>query len=274
MADERERARKALRDLSKTLKSLHGELVPKDVHKLRTSTRRVEAIAAALSTEDGKRSHRLLKAIEPVRKAAGGVRDMDVLMANARKLERYSPGEAVNRLLAALADARQQNAEELRRTLDRDGEDARDTVKQYAKLVRSALGKTDSAADGNHGHAQDGFRATAMDVMRELGGWPPLGESNIHEFRLKVKELRYILQLDAEADPAFVDALGEVQRRIGDWHDWQQLEEIARELLNPERDATLLARIARMTKRRYAKALAVANALRGKYLAAPPAVGI
>ena len=58
-----------------------------------------------------------------------------------------------------------------------------------------------------------------------------LTQSNIHAFRLKVKELRYILQLYADADPGLVDALGEVQRRIGDWHDWQQLAEIAREIL-------------------------------------------
>ncbi len=276
MADEPERARKALRDLSKSLKSLNGKLLPKDVHKLRTATRRVEAIAAALPPADGKRSHRLLKLIEPVRKAAGGVRDMDVLMSNARKLARYSPGDALDRLLAALADARQQHAEELRRALDRKGEDARDSLKHYAKLVRSALGETNSAAatNGKHSHAQDGFHAQAMDVVRELGGWPPLNERNIHEFRLKVKQLRYILQLDADADPELVEKLGEVQRRIGDWHDWQQLEEIARELLNSEGEAALLATITRMTRRRYAKALAAANALRAKYLAAPLAVGI
>ena len=36
-----------------------------------------------------------------------------------------------------------------------------------------------------------------------------------------------------------------MQRRIGDWHDWQQLDEIAREILDPERDGALLTRIGR-----------------------------
>jgi len=275
MADEPERARKALRELNKSLKSLHGELLPKDVHKLRTATRRVEAIAAAMPPADGKKSHRLLKAIEPVRKAAGGVRDMDVLMANARKLTRYAAGDSLNRLLAALADARQQNAAELRDALEREGDAARGNLKKYARLVQSELSATDPAAtNGKHSHAPDGFHAQAMAFMRELGDWPTLNESNIHEFRLKVKQLRYILQLDADADPDLVNALGDVQRRIGDWHDWQQLEEIARELLNPERDAALLTRIAQATRRRYAKAIAAANALRAKYLAMPLAHGI
>jgi CHAD domain-containing protein len=276
MAEEPERARKALRDLNKALKSVHGEPQPKEVHKLRTATRRVEAIASALPPVNGKRSHRLLKSIEPVRKAAGGVRDMDVLMANARKLARHVPGDALNRLLEALTHARQQNAAELQRALDNKGEAARDNLKKYTKQVLSALSQTDSASahNGNHSHADDRFHAEAMKIARELGAWPPFDESNIHDFRLKVKQLRYILQLDADADPGLVEALGAVQRHIGEWHDWRELEEIARELLDPNRDSALIVRIAQSARRRYGKATSAANALRGKYLAAPVAVGI
>ncbi len=90
MADELERARKAVRELGKTLKSLPSDPPPREVHKLRTATRRVEAIAAVLAPVEGKESRRLLKSIEPVRKAAGGVREMDVLIGNARKLARHS----------------------------------------------------------------------------------------------------------------------------------------------------------------------------------------
>jgi CHAD domain-containing protein len=113
-----------------------------------------------------------------------------------------------------------------------------------------------------------------MSVVRELGEWPPLDASNIHAFRLKVKELRYILQLSADAGSALTGALGQVQRRIGDWHDWQQLDEIAREILDPERDGALLTHIGRSVKRRLDQALAAANALRGKYLSMPYAQGI
>jgi CHAD domain-containing protein len=276
MAEEPERAQKALRDLNKALKSVHGEPHPKEVHKLRTATRRVEAIASALPPADGKHSHRLLKSIEPVRKAAGGVRDMDVLTANARSLARYAQGDSLNRLLEALAHSRKQNATELLRALDHKGEAARDNLKRYAKLVRSALSETNSASanNGNRGHADNGFHAEAMNVARELGAWPAFEESNIHEFRLKVKQLRYILQLDADANAELVEALGQVQRRIGDWHDWQELEELARELLDPIRDEALLIRIAESAKRRYSKAITAANALRGKYLAAPLAGGV
>jgi CHAD domain-containing protein len=106
-------------------------------------------------------------------------------------------------------------------------------------------------------------------MVRELGEWPPLSAENIHEFRLKVKELRYVLQLTDDADQGLLDALGNVQRRVGDWHDWHQLDEMAREILNPERDGALLARIGETAKRKFKLALAAANGLRGKYLSMP-----
>ncbi len=117
MADELERVRKALRELGKSLQSLNGDFAPKDVHKLRTASRRVEAIAGVLGATDRKKSRRLVESIEPVRKAAGGVRDMDVLLADTRKLARYAHGESLTHLVAHLKIVRQQNAEELQHAL-------------------------------------------------------------------------------------------------------------------------------------------------------------
>ena len=229
-----------------------------------------------LEPVEKKTSRRLLKSIEPIRKAAGGVRDMDVLIANARRLARHSAGDSLARLIEHLQIARRQNADVLERALGRRHHTVRQNLKEYSRLVRSVLGaKKGSASDSvppNQPH--EGFHSAAMVVARELGEWPPLDADNIHAFRLKVKQLRYILQLSADTDAALVDALGNVQRRVGDWHDWQQLDEIAREVLNPERDGALLARIAQTAKRKFDQALAAANALRGKYLTMPFAQGI
>ena len=171
MADELERARKAMRELSKTLKSLLDDPAPKEVHKLRTAARRVEAIATVLAHSDEKRSRRLLKSIEPVRKAAGGVRDMDVLTANARRLARRSAGDSLTRLLDHLQIARRQNAEKLRRVLARRRDAAREDLKQYARMVRSALAPAKSAepAGGQTGQENEGIHTAAMDAVRELG---------------------------------------------------------------------------------------------------------
>jgi CHAD domain-containing protein len=275
MAGELERVRKALRELGKSLESLHGESAPKDVHKLRTASRRVEAIAGVLQAVDGKKSRRLVKSIEPVRKAAGGVRDMDVLLADARKLARYCDGESLGHLVEHLETARQQYAGELQHALHHRRKAVLADLKEYSKFVASAAKHAQSAsssgADANQ--SQENIHSSAMDVMRELGDWTPLEADNLHEFRLKVKQLRYTLQLDAQSDAALVEALGDVQRRIGDWHDWHQLEQIARQALLLEEDRALLDRIGETVKRRFDRALAAANALRGKYLNIPPAMG-
>jgi CHAD domain-containing protein len=290
MAEELERARKALRELSKTLKSLSTDPPPNEVHKLRTTTRRVEAIVSVLSQLEGKESRRLLKSIEPVRKAAGGVREMDVLIVNARKLARQSTGDSltrlpgdsvgrlrddsVARLVEQLQIARQHNAVELRRAIGRRRDSARENLKQYIRLVRAESVRAKRSASANGSAANDGIHAAAINVHRELGEWLPLNAENIHAFRLKVKALRYILQLSADANPRLGDALGNVQRRVGDWHDWHQLQEIAREILNQKRDGVLLARINQTTAQRFSQALAAANALRGKYLNMPVAHGV
>ena len=276
MADELERARKAVRELSKTLKSLPMDPPPEEVHKLRTTTRRVEAIVSVLAQVEGKESRHVLKSIEPIRKAAGGVREMGVMIVNARKLARSSAGDSLTRLLDHLQIARQQNAEVLRRVLGRRRDTARENLKQYSRFIRTALAPEKEAASlsGLPAHSHEGVHSAAIKVVRELGEWPPLNAENIHAFRLKVKELRYILQLSADANPGLADALGNVQRLIGDWHDWQQLEEVARGLLNSERDGTLLTRIGETSRRRFHQALAAANTLRGKYLTMPFAQGV
>jgi len=275
MSGELERARKAVRELNKTLKNLPADPPPNEVHKLRTATRRVEAIAVALAQVESKESRRALKAIEPIRKAAGGVREMDVLLANARRLARTSAGDPLTRLVEHLQIARQQNADLLRRALGRRRDAARENLKQYSKFIRSALTPQKSVAsvNGLPDRWHEGVHTAAMGVIRELGEWPPLNAENIHAFRLKVKVLRYIMQLSGDANSSLEETLGNVQRRIGDWHDWQQLEEIAGQLLSEERDGALLTRISAITIRKFHQALRAANALRGKYLTMPFAQG-
>ena len=275
MAGELERVRKVLRELGKAIESLNGESAPKDVHKLRTSSRRVEAIAGVLEAADGKKSRRLVKSIEPVRKAAGGVRDMDVLLADARKLARYCDSESLHHLAAHLKTARRQYAGELQHALHHRRKAVLQDLKEYSKFVASLAKHAQSASrsGANANQSQENIHSSATNVLRELGDWKPLDAENLHEFRLKVKQLRYTLQLDAQADASLVEALGDAQRRIGAWHDWHQLGEVARGVLVLEEDRALLDRIGKTVKRRFDRALAAANSLRGKYLNVPMAMG-
>jgi CHAD domain-containing protein len=192
---------------------------------------------------------------------------MDVLASNARRLALQAGGDSLTRLVELLQTSRQQKADELRRTLGHRRKVARTRLKQYSKHVLSALVPTKPGAAGD-GHLHESARSASIKYMAELSGFPALTVDNVHAFRLKVKELRYTLQLLADADTEFVEALGDVQRRIGDWHDWQQLEERTREIFDAERDKALLMRIAEIAKRKLDLALAAANALRRRYLRA------
>jgi CHAD domain-containing protein len=200
---------------------------------------------------------------------------MDVLIGNARKLARRAAGDSLTRLVEQLHIARLQNAAELRRVLGRRRTVARENLKEYSNLIRTAVAHMEGTAStqGLPAHEHDGIHSAAANVVRELGEWPPLNAENIHAFRLKVKELRYILQLSDDGNSDLGEALGNVQRRVGDWHDWHQLHEIASEILTPERDLALLERIDETTKRKFDQALAAANRLRGKYLSMPVAQG-
>ena len=88
-----------------------------------------------------------------------------------------------------------------------------------------------------------GVRAAEHKIRVELSRWPALDAGNIHGFRLKLKELRSLLQLERDADASMLRALGNAKKKIGDWHDWQQLKEIAREILDAQQDRVLLTEI-------------------------------
>src|SRR5579859_2774337 len=70
MAIELERMEKPLRKLRKILKEWPSDPPPEMVHKLRTQTRRTEAIVSSFMLDQEPEVRRLLKAMKPVRKAA------------------------------------------------------------------------------------------------------------------------------------------------------------------------------------------------------------
>lgn len=265
MAIELDRLQEPLRKLRKSLKSLKKNPPPEEVHKLRTRARHIEAIAPALTSTDEKKTRRLLKSIKPVRKAAGSVRDMDVLTGNALSLPRNSHRESLLRLVASLGTTRKKSAGALLETVSEQRKAARQVLKKYAKLVETSAngGRTGSAVNGQQARS---VQAAILGLEGELSHWPALSERNIHPFRLKVKELRSILQLIPNSDAGFVAALGKVKDQIGDWHDWQQLNGYARTVLDALEDRALLRQIEEMGEHKLEEALAAATALRRRYL--------
>jgi CHAD domain-containing protein len=113
--------------------------------------------------------------------------------------------------------------------------------------------------------------ATALKLATELKNVPALNKNNLHPCRLKVKELRNVLQLaDHPGNQAFIDALGEVKDAIGEWHDWEELIAIADDLLDHGPGCKLLQALKQVSARKYERALSLANKLRKDFLGASP----
>jgi CHAD domain-containing protein len=259
MKIEVDNAKRPLVKLRKTLKRLEADPSVEDVHALRTQTRRIEAIVNALMLERKKRSRQLLKAVSPVRRAAGDVRDMDVLVGNLLALPHgEEDDESLVRLVEHLSEMRVEGARGLSQTVAELKKDARRGLKDYSKLV-------DKQFEGKkRAKTSDGLAPKALEA--ELAEWPRLNPENIHEFRIRVKQFRYMLQLSREADRKLVDALGKVKDEVGDWHDWQELSRIAKQVLNGRTDKAELKRIDEIGRGKYKQALATANAVREDYL--------
>lgn len=108
--------------------------------------------------------------------------------------------------------------------------------------------------------------AEALRLSSELEAPKRLSRRNLHEYRLKVKELRYELQLAPSSEQMFVDDLGKVKDAIGEWHDWEELVAIANDVLDHGPGCNLVRRLKEISNSKYEEALRLAENLRNKYL--------
>jgi CHAD domain-containing protein len=250
--------RKPIRELRKSLQDLPGNPPQKEVHDLRTRTRRLEAISVALLTQEKGHAPHILDSIKPLRKAAGKVRDMDVLKNKVRSLARRHQGDAYDRLLAHLQTARIDSARELADKFASEQKEALRSLKRFSKRVESRF---------RHAKPVSG---EAHRLYEELSHWPALNPGNLHAFRIKIKELRYVLQLTEGANTEFVSALDRVKTQIGTWHDWQELRRIASEILVASKSRSAVATIGEIEDKKFRSAMRAAQSLRTRYLRTHP----
>jgi hypothetical protein len=132
----------------------------------------------------------------------------------------------------------------------------------------SGSSSSDEQAESPSVHAA----ARSLQLAEQLNQPARLGPANLHPYRLKLKELRYVLELE-EPQPArqeLIDAIKKVQDAIGEWHDWMSLGDIAADVLDHDR-CRVVAQIKATAASRFANALATAQSLRSRYAAESPA---
>lgn len=256
--DNTTRLIKPLDRLSKSLVRLKEGADPETVHAMRTATRRVEALFAALFPDPEKRVQKLLRSIAPLRKAAGRVRDLDVLIGDLLALEPKGRKEGMIDLVEMLARKRTKEARKLTKAVAHKQKKVRRRLKRWGRQVEQHSRRVSLSMERE---------GAAQAILNELLHWPDLREENMHAFRIVAKELRYILELRNDAPAGLLDALGTVKDSIGEWHDWTELSRIAGKKLHGKEHAKTLAMIDEARERHLKEALFAANRFKTKILA-------
>jgi CHAD domain-containing protein len=267
MALDPKKTQKPLRKLRRLLKKMPAEPPPEDVHALRTQSRRIEATLRALSLDSQQKTRRLLREVSKLRKRAGKVRDMDVLTDFLSRLKHdHSESECFVRLIEYLGAQREKHAEKLYALKQQYEWELRNGLKKTSKRIQKMLPQNTNGKSGADS-VSTAIAASALKLSSELKLPPRLDRSNLHEYRLKVKELRNVLQMAENSDQqGFVESLGEVKDAIGEWHDWEELVAIAKEVLDHGSNCQLRRQIRKIADERYRKALALAQQMRNKFL--------
>lgn len=259
MALDQDKLPRILRRFGKSLKRVLHSSTPKNVHGLRTGSRRLEAAIQALALEDRPRARRLLKSMAGLRKKAGRVRDLDVFTKFASKLATPGQEDSLVELLEHLGAKRQKAARKLQNSVSRRGRSAKHQLKRCRVLFRP----------GRESIVEWQLKVTsaASELSAELASWPRLTRGNLHPYRLKMKELRYTLQLDNASNAELIAGLEEVTDAIGEWHDWSEFLTIAAKLFEGKPRSHLLNAIRSTASAKLRYALSLAEAMQKQHMA-------
>jgi len=217
----------------KLVDGIGDQLSPEQVHKLRTTSRRIKV--AERNLELNGRQDDLIGDIDRLRKRAGKLRDLDVQLLLVQELG-DRPGVST---LREFLEARRAKAERklLERTLELNNRKTRATLTELAgKLKESAPASKVYVARTQAALAKLQARLDP-DRLRE-------DDEYLHDLRIRIKKARYIAEGDlSESGVRLAERLKTVQDAIGKWHDWLQLLGNAERQLDESAAAALLAQI-------------------------------
>ena len=256
---------KDIRKLRRLLQRAPKHATPRRVHSLRTTIRRFEAAMVALALDSNANERRLLRKLARLRKRAGKVRDLDVLVGYVAGLKMSGEQDCRVQLLEYLGSEHDRRSQQLRSVAVKHGESLCGGLKRTSVHLE-ALAKDSAVGKSAPGHAM----LSELRLQRELAAPFRLTSKNLHRYRLKVKELRYMLEMEHDpTDREMIETLGQVKDAIGEWHDWEQLLKIARENLQPATQCKLIPLLQKTTQQKLKRAIAVVNAGRKQIRPSP-----
>jgi CHAD domain-containing protein len=259
-----DRIQKSTRKVRKFLQKNPKRPSAEAIHDLRTNSRALETAFETLGLDQKRTVRRLMRDLSDLRKRAGKVRDMDVLTEDALTVKKNGEQACHVKLVEHLGAKRDKYAKKLRRDIDKENSGLRDDIKRSTKRLEKLLREAEKNPGSNAGAAA---MARTIQLSTELQKPVRLTKNNLHPYRLKVKELRNVLQMSEKvAEPAFMEKLGEVKDAIGEWHDWEELIVIATNLLNHGGTCKLLQHFKSTSDSKFEHALSLTRQLRRDYL--------
>jgi len=258
---------------------------PEAVHRVRTGSRRLQAMLEATLREAGPTAHALerptrawLRELKQIRRAAGAVRDLDV----QRKLLENWVGEQIPKQDAASGSSETIPPEMQAEMKQAEVLDAwlKGERKHLAQGMQKQIGKRQQALAKGQGAlftamtrvplgrsiAPRSADAVALeDFVRASDAMPLLHAENLHDFRKATKKARYVAEVGAEGNSSVAKALKRVQDAIGEWHDWVCLGEEAKAALGQDAPE-LTAAFTREIERHFAAAVKTTQSMRGRLL--------
>ncbi|WP_433967761.1 CHAD domain-containing protein [Tunturiibacter gelidiferens] len=204
-------------DLKAALADCVDDPKPRAVHRLRSSTRRLEAVLEVLANaaelpDLAKRSKQFRRSLGDIRRSAGAVRDLDV---HVELLKHLGATDGVVKLEKELQSSRKKKVKKLQRRI-RAGQDE----------IHGALDRVEMDIAGQVDLNLSG--AKLINVARswmapEVHGLDPSRDEDLHSIRKVCKTARYMAEIGSEASKAaakFAKRLEDVQQTTGAWHDY------------------------------------------------------
>lgn len=237
------------------------------VHKLRTRARKFESTFEAASP--GKRGGRkLLGPLGKIRKEAGKVRDMDVLTAHLSQAKLNDKEGRLVPVFEQMGVQRHRHAQKLSRMMRRKGAAIGKRLKRAASRVRRETER--ESKDPAQARSTVKAAQTVLQMSRDLAVPITLNRTNLHQYRKKIKQLRYILQAASNgASEELVKALGECKDAIGEWHDWEVLGAMASEIADASSGSGPIDKLSSVREEKFNYALNLTKEMRKKYLRVP-----
>jgi CHAD domain-containing protein len=249
-----ENTRPIFRKLIRQASKLASKPSPENIHRFRTSTRRVEVLLTDLALEQGRNDKKLLKLLDRLRKKAGRVRDLDVEITALHSLKIPQEPVRKSQLTRTLVEERGKREKKLIKALDKK------TLSETRRRLKRSAGSLEISKNVNP-------LVVALKKVNELEvDQGAVSEETLHRFRIAGKRARYIAEMagnNTEAEQ-LVEQLKHMQDALGDWHDWAQLAQKAEKLFGGVQDSALVSALRNVARAKFRQAVNTLNETRPK----------